>query len=338
MSTDLEDRVTAVLYAEAGAAPAVGELLAGVHARARVRTRRRIAMTGSVAVLAVVAGATVLSSAAGRSTDTLRPPTQFAHPKGAGTDPLVAGAAPTLQFPYSPGWLPAGLATTPRLMLGDSGLSAMWSDATPGQDGELPGVELWSADRDVSLRGDGVTRRSTTFAGQPAVLASTQGLVALGWQESPGSWRVVDVYNRFASEATARHVASALVEQPVVGTSPYTMTLVPRDSVLARWTSYGWFTFVAKDELATWHDAAAPNAVLVTARRRSDAPAGAGEAVTVQGHRGWLSADARGAWTLTIELSSETVLVINTPPWNAEDVLRLGEATHYNGGVPPHEG
>jgi hypothetical protein len=336
MSTDLEGRVTAVLYAEAGAAPPAGDLLAGVHARARVRSRRRAAFTGTVAVLVIAAGAAVVSIGAGRNTDTLRPPTQFAHP---GADPLVAGAAPALQFPYSPGWLPDGVATTPQLSLTDSGLQALWNDATPGQDGALPGVALWSADRDVSLRGDGVTRRPTTFAGHAAVLASTQGLVSLGWEQAPGSWRVVDVENRFASEANARHVASALVEKPVVGTSPYTMTLVPRDSVLARWTTYGWWTFVAKDELASWRDDPAPNAVLLMARRLSDASAGHGDAVVVQGHSARISQDAHDGWTLTIQLNDKTVLVVTAPAsWSREDVLRLGEATHYNGGLPPPEG
>jgi hypothetical protein len=338
MNADLEDRLTSALYADAAAAPPAGDLLSGVHARARQRARRRVAVTGSVAVLAIVAGAATVSAVAGRGTDALRTPTRLAHPNDAGTDPLVTGREPELQFPYSPGWLPTGVASTPQLSLGDSGLQASWPDATPGQDGQLPGVELWLSDRDVSLRGDGVTRRVTTFAGHTAVVASTHGVVALGWQETPGSWRVVDVYNRFASEANARRVATGLVEQPVVGRSPYTMTLVPRDSVLARWTTYGWYTFVAQDELATWHDAATPNAVRLTARRRSAAPAGVGDAVTVQGRRGWLSADAQGQWLLTIELTDQTVLVINTPAWPREDVLRFAEATHYTGGVPPQEG
>jgi hypothetical protein len=338
MNADLEDRLTSALYADAAAAPPAGDLLSGVHARARQRGRRRLAVVSSVAVTAFVVGTIGIATLSGRGTDALRTPTQLAHPKGAGTDPLVAGQEPALQFPYSPGWLPAGVASTPQLSLGDSGLQASWVDAIPGHDGPLLAVDLWSANHDVSLRGYGVTRRTTTFAGHPAVLASTEGRVALGWQEAPGTWRVVNVSNRFASEANARHVATALVEQPVVGHSPYTMTLLPRDSVLARWTTYGWYTFVAKSELATWRDSATPNAVLLMARRRSDAPAGSGDAVTVQGHRGWLSADAHGQWTLTIELSAETVLVINTPAWSRDDVLRLAEATHYNGGLPPQEG
>jgi hypothetical protein len=338
MSTELEDRVTAVLYADADAAPPAGDLLAGVHMRARQRSRRRTAIVSSAALIAVVVGAITVATLPGRGNDALRTPTQLGHPNGAGPDPLAAGQEPALQFPYSPGWLPAGVASTPQLSLGDSGLEALWADATPGHDGPLPAVALWSANRDVSLRGDGVTRRVTTFAGHPAVLASTQGLVALGWQETPGSWRVVDVFNRFANEANARRVATALIEHPIVGKSPYTMTLVPRDSVLVQWTTYGWYTFAAQDEVTTWHDAATPNAVRLTARRRSDAPAGSGDAVTVQGHPGRLSADAQGQWTLTIELSAETVLVINTPAWSRDDVLRLAEATHYNGGLPPQEG
>jgi hypothetical protein len=338
MSNDVEDRLASVLAAEAHAAPPVGDLLAGVHARARQRGRRRLGATVAMAVVAVVAGTGIVSAVAGHGTDALRTPSPLAHQGDPTSDPLVEGREPALQFPYSPGWLPAGVATTPRLSLGDSGLQASWPDATPGRDGELPGVELWSADRDVSLRGDGVTRRATTFDGRPAVLASTQGRVALGWQETPGRWRVVDVYNRFASEANARRVATQLVEQSFAVASPYTMTLLPRDSVLVRWTTLGWFTFAARDEVATWHDAAAPNVVRLTARRRTDAPAGRGEAVTVQGHRGRLSADPQGQWTLTIELNSQTVLVLNTPAWERADVLRLAEATHYNGGVPPHEG
>lgn len=334
MSIDIEDRIAIALRADALSAPAAGDLLGRVQVRARQRGRRRTAVGASLAVLALVAGAVGVTALPGTGHDALRTPGLANGDNG----PLVAGDAPTLQFPYSPGWLPAGVTTTPQLSLGDSGLQALWADATPGLDGMLPGVELWSADRDVSLSGDGVTRRATTFAGRPAVLASTHGLVALGWRQAPGSWRVVNVMNRFASEANARHVASALVEQPVVGTSPYTMTLVPRDSVLARWTTYGWYTFVATDELATWHDAPDPTVVRLTTRRRSDAPAATGEAVTVQGHRSWLSADQRGDWTLTIELSAQTVLVINTPAWSREDVLRLGDATHYNGGVPPREG
>jgi hypothetical protein len=338
MSNDVEDRLATALATEAHAAPPVGDLLARVHGRARQRGRRRLLANAAVAVVAVVAGTGIVSAVAGHGTDALRTPSPLAREGDPASDPLVAGREPALQFPYSPGWLPAGVTATPQLSLGDSGLQASWPDATPGRDGQLLGVELWSADRDVSLRGDGVTRRATTFDGHPAVLASTHGLVALGWQETPGTWRVVDVYNRFASEANARRIATELVEQPVVAASPYAMTLLPRDSVLVRWTTAGWFTFAAREEIATWHDAAAPNTVRLAARRRTDAPAGHGDTVTVQGHRGWLSADPQGQWTLTIELSSQTVLVINTPAWERADVLRLAEATRYTGGVPPHEG
>lgn len=335
MSTDLEERLTAVLYAEAGAAPPAGALLAGVHHRARQRSRRRIAMTTSVAAMAVVIGGIGLATIPGHGKDALRVPEVVAH----GDDgPLIAGRAPALTFPLTPTYLPPGTASKPHVSFGQSGLQASYRDAE-GVDDDLLGIDLWVSDHDVTFTGDGVTRRTTTYAGLPAVVATMEGAVSLGWQPVSGKWTVVTASNRWAEEKIVRQIADGLVDQPFEATAPFTMEVVPRDSELADWTTDGRLVFVPRGQIKQWRDGPATlGAVQISVRRPAAGLIGRGDPVTVQGHRGWLHREADERQTLVVELSAQTLLVIETPPWEDDDVLRIGEATHYNGGVPPQEG
>jgi hypothetical protein len=337
MSTDVEDRLARALFAEADAAPPAGDLLVGVHARARQRGRRRIGITSVAAVVALTAGALGAATLPGRGQDALRTPDTVAN--GSADGPLVSGSAPQLQFPITPGWLPDGVARTPHVSLGQSGLEASYRDATPGRDGDLLGVDLWSSDHDVTFTGDGVTRRPTTVLGLPAVLATTAGGVSLGWQPTQGRWIALTASNRWASESIARHIADGLIEQPFNVASPFQLDVVPRDSELGEWTTDGRLVFVPTGQGTRWRNRGqVDGAVQIAVRRATADLTGRGEHVTVQGQPGWLLTESSGRKTLVVQLTSTIVLVVDTPAWDDADVLRLGEATHYTGGLPPQEG
>jgi hypothetical protein len=336
VSIDIEDRLTDALQTDALGAPPAGDLLGRVRVQVRHRARRRAAVLVATVVTAVAATGLVVAQLPGGSA-TLRPDQPFAHSPGDGA--LASGQPPKLTFPLTPGWLPAGLAKTPTVSLGDGGQLAGWRDATAGRDGLLPGVDVWASDHDVSLSGDGVTRRPTTFDGHPAVVASTHGLVSLGWQVAPGAWRAVSAVNRWADEQVVRHIATELIERPLDAASPFTMTLVPRDASLVSWSTDGLFTFVANDEVAHWRTSSTPTVVQLSARRLRTDLVGQGDRVTVQGRPAWLRREGTGGrWTLVVQLGDQTLLTIETPAWDRDDVLRLGEATRYTGGVPQPEG
>lgn len=332
MSADLEDRIIRALHAEAATAPAAGHLLNAVHARARQRRHRRVGLAGAMAVV-VVAGASALATTLpGGNGDVLRPQPPFA---GASPGPLASGSPQPLQFPLTPGWLPDGLARPPHVSLGQSGLEASYRDASKA---DLLGIDLWSSDHDVTLKGDGVTRRPTTVEGHAGVLATAEGAVSLGWQPTTGRWLAVTASNRWADESIARRVAAALEEQPLDVTSPFSMDVVPRDSELAEWNTDGRFVFTPRGQGQQWRDrGSVPDALQIAVRRATADLTGRGDRVTVQRRPGWLLQDD-GGWTLVVQLTDQVCLVLHTPMWDRADVLRLADATHYTGGLPPAEG
>jgi hypothetical protein len=335
VTIDLETRLRTGLMAEADTAPPTGGLLGEVHARARQRSRRRVALAGVAAIAAVAVAATAASLLPG-GRDALRGPDQVA----TGSDgPLVAGPQPRLVFPLTPTWLPDGLESAPHISLGQSGLLASYRDAAKGPDGDLLGVDIWSSDHDVTTTGDGVTRHATTFDGHPAVLATMQGAVSLGWQPTPGAWLAVTASNSWATEQIARKVAASLTSEPLYARSPFQLGLVPRDSELADWTTDGRLVFVPQGQMARWYSGPeVKDAVQIAVRRATADLTGHGDPVTVQGRPGWLLTESTGRKTLVVQLTDAIVLVVDAPPWDDKDVLRLAEATHYSGGLPPAEG
>lgn len=303
--------------------------------RARQRALRRRAPTGAFAVLTLATGAAVaLAALPGADRDSLRSPDQVAGAPSGG--PLVSGTTPHLEFPLSVGWLPDGVRRTPRVTSGGSGLAASYDDAARPQ---LIGIEVWSSDRDVTFTGDGVARRATTVDGHPGILATLADSVALGWQPSPGRWLAVIGGNQWGEELIVRKVAGALVDRPMSVASAFTLELVPRDSELADWDADGMLVFVPRGQTAQWRSRkGADTAVEIAVRRTTSELTGHGESVTVQDRHGWLATGNEGQHTLVVQLSAQTCLVLDTPAWSREDVLRLAEATRYTGGTPPPEG
>jgi hypothetical protein len=241
-----------------------------------------------------------------------------------------------MTFPLTPGWLPEGVASTPHVSLGQSGYDAAYRNA---KDDNLLGIDVWSSDHDISLRGDGVTRRPTTVDGHPGVLATTEGQVSLTWQRSSAEWRSISASNDWATEAIARKVAASLTEADLYVRPPFRLDLVPRDSELADWTTDGRLTFVPAGQGKTWRDRGqVDGAVMIAVRRATAELTGRGDDVTVQGRPGWLLTEKTGRKTLVVQITDAIVLVIDTPAWSGDDVLRLGEGTHYVGGLPPAEG
>jgi hypothetical protein len=332
----LEERLAAAMEADAQAAPAAGDLLARVQTHARRRARRRVLLATSGAVAAVTVAASAVAALPG-DTGELRPPQQYAS--AAPDGPLEAAAQLRLTFPLTPGWLPDGVATTPVLSLGQSGLEASYRAARKGRDGELEGIQIWSSDHDVTLTGDGVTRHATTVDGHPGIVATTHGEVSLGWQPVAGKWQVVTAFNDWASEETARRVAGSLTPDELFGRPPFRFDLQPRDSEVAAWSTDGRVVFVPAGQGKVWRErGSVDGAVQIGVRRATADLTGRGESVEVQGRPGWLLTETDGRKTLIVQLTDAIVLVVDAPAWSRDDVIRLGDATHYLGGLPPAEG
>ena len=334
MTHDLEDRLVSALRADADEAPPAGDLLGAVQVRARRRGRRRMALTGAAAAVAVVAAAAAVTELPGHRKDSLRAPSTVA---GHGdTGPLIAGSLPPLRSPMTATWLPPGLARVPHVSFDQSGYNASYRDA---RQADRTGVELRSSDHDMTLRGDGVTHRSTTLGGHPATLATTQGMVSLGWEVSTGSWRVVEGGNDWADVAVVRRIAEGLLDQPTTAASPLEMDLVPRDYELADWSTDGRLVFVPVGATQQWHKTGGvADAVQIAARRFRDDLVGNGSPVTVSGHAGWLLPEEGGRQSLVVRWSDRVCLVFDVPAWDRQDVLDLAAAVRWTGDLPPQEG
>ncbi|HVE64564.1 MAG TPA: hypothetical protein VNB94_12285 [Mycobacteriales bacterium] len=337
MITAAEHHLVEALQAEAHAAPPAGDLLRVVRARARQRSRRRVATGSAIAAVAVVASGAVVRL---DRDDTLRVPQPYTSPEApapAPASPFEPGALPRLTFPVTPRWLPAGVHRTPRVSLADSGFEASYDDASRPR---YMGVDIWSSDRDVSPTGPEAARRATTVNGHPATLTTFADTVALSWQTTPGSWRVVMAGNSWGEESVVRRVAESLAEEPLEVHVPLELGLMPRDAAPAQWSTDGSVILVPRDKHEAWKagDGDVPGVVLIAARRARADLTGRGEEVTVTGHRGWLMRQGNARYTLVLVLTDQMCLVIDTPAWSRQDVLRFAEATRYTGGLLPQEG
>lgn len=331
MNVDLEDRIVGALRAEAESAPAAGDLLARVHGRARQRARRRVAgisavVTGALAL--TVVGAAALGGSPGASSRLNRLATS---PAG----PLEAGGLPPLEFPITPGWLPAGVSTEAQVSSGDSGLSASYYDSSRPQ---FSGIDIWSGPRDLTFQGAGVTTEPTTINGHAAVIGHLADSVSIAWQTSPNSWLTVMGGNEWGAEPTVRHVAESLVMTPFPVTLPFTLTSRPANSELADWSTLGSAVFVPTGQTSEWRTSrGAGEAVTITAHRTVPGFVGDGDPVTVAGHPGWLS-ETNGQLSLAVQITPQISEVFTTPLWDQADLLKLAEGTTYTGGMPPGEG
>jgi hypothetical protein len=332
VNVDIEDRLAALLAHEAEAAPPAGDLLLRVHARSRQRSRRRLGLISIATVVAVVGTAALVQNLAG-SGASRRAPSLFASP--GSSDVFTTSFAP-LTVPVKPGWLPLELAVTPHASFGQSGYHLSFRKE---DDDQLLGIDIWLADHDISLKGDGVTRRPTTVNGHPGVLATTDGEVSLTWQPAAGEWLSVNASNNWSTEAIARHVATTLVRQPLEVRPPFDMRLFPRDSELAEWTTDSRVVFVPRGQQQRWRDGGVVAGALQIAVRRSTAELeGHGDAVTVRERPGWLLTESTGRKRLVVQLTDAVALVVDAPAWSTADVLRLAEGISYDGGLPPAEG
>ena len=332
MNVDIEDRLAALLADEADAAPPAGDLLLRVHARSRQRARRRVGLVSIAAVVAMVGTAALVQSLAGSDADRRRP-SLFASP---GSSELFTPTYAPLTVPVKPGWLPLEMGVTPHASFGQSGYSLSFRKE---DDDQLRGIDIWVSDHDISLKGDGVTRRPTTVDGQPGVLATTDGEVSLTWQPAPGEWLSVSAANDWATEAIARHVATTLLREPLEVRPPFDMRLFPRDTELAEWTTDGRVVFVPTGQQQRWRDGGqVEGALQIAVRRSSPELQGHGAPVTVLDRPGWLLTEPTGRQRLVVQLTDAIALVVDAPAWSKADVLRLAEGIRYDGGLPPPEG
>ncbi len=184
-----------------------------------------------------------------------------------------------------------------------------------------------------------ITRQAATVNGKPGALVTLADSVSLTWQPTPGRWLAVVGGNAWGTEAVVRRVAESLTDTPIEVPSPFELTLVPRDSELADWSTGGRLVFVPTGKTEQYRSGAGvPQAVTISALRSTPELLGRGERLSVSARPAWLLVEGE-AQTLVVQISDEVSVIVQTPSaWDRADVRRLAEATRYVGGPVPPQG
>lgn len=232
---NIEPLVRGTIQAHAGDAPPADRLAAAAWRRARRRRTRRVVASATAVAAAVALGAAV--------------PT-LAERTEAG--PALVPAAPGYglpELPYTPGWVPDGLAEGyPTLSVVSDAAHARRGhvvEVVHERDGAAPQEEaapLILAAHSVEptdywqFRSLPVTgTEQVTVRGRTATLTTGDGAVTrawlLTWQERPDLWISVYAEQELGRAALLRYVAE-LVPEPFPVTPPATMAVLPAGTEL----------------------------------------------------------------------------------------------------------
>lgn len=345
---NIDSMVRETLRSHAGDAPTSAGLLVAARSRAR---RRRVRRTGMVAVVA--AGVVALA-------------TQISY--GASVDgPIVAESATrqpvTLaarsfdlpSFPFTPGWVPDGVPSAPRVLYfsqlerfsslavpsgeasfseGTDGPELPRADLTlshispDGRDGLALLVSIHSLDVHPYYRSIAVDQQQLTVLDRPAtryVFDDQSELIV--WLHEPGMW--VTVSGSGVPPEDVERYANELTDEPVPVSIPFTFDVLPADMDLT-WIDYRAMDFADTNEgwlfigvMPDWGDASDSGETVPASPDDESEPMPETTSIDFNGRQSVLSEGENGS-VLLVPLGQDLVLEVRGT-LNSDDLLRVAE-------------
>jgi hypothetical protein len=323
---NLENEVRTLLADQAESAPTGAQLLTAVKRRSRRKAiARRAGVVGLVAIAVVgsaVAGPMVLRGqshhgtqvGSGPSGGPPSPSQSSSAPSSLQLEPVTT--QPTVTFPYSPTFVPAGFP--PATVIRSSALFLMHARQ---QDNNML-IRVGMDDREPSFTGlsdlDGATVAPVTVRGHAGSLATGNGSGPgrfLFWEEKPGQW--VEIYARGVSRSDLLSYAEGLRPVPLTNTEAFHYALLPPGLVIHESLHYN----------ATFSPANAPPDAdpiggLVVAL--DDPSPLTGTPVRVGDHTGYLRTPDGGGRELVVDLGNHATLTIFFAGLSDQDLIRFG--------------
>jgi hypothetical protein len=333
--TMTENELARTLAEHAEQAPSAEGLLLAVNRRSRAHARRRNA-AGALATAAVAAVAFAAVGAAGPLGIQRQNEVVLDWHNAAQSDFLVpVDLRPS--FPLTPGELPPGVVTTPRLMVERGVQHAQWERAAAGADGPVSGVAVTvfpsEPDGDAAAVSEPIPVHGTT--GQ---LIRYEALTVLTWQDKSGQWVQASGYTPLTEGQTVAF-ARSLRNEPFTQQADFDFDIdvAPEGYVLAELRPTG-LTLGPADGIPNSQDD--PRAVIVSVRRASGDTDGNGVPVRIGDRSGWLN-ERPGRYDLVLRLDDSTRLEISTPAggkWDRNALAELADGINFTGSAPRAEG
>jgi hypothetical protein len=329
---DLAEDLRQVFAEEAEHAPPGLSLLATTHARYRRRSRRQVVGRGGVIVAAAVAatalGASLLASpagtmtAAGQATPTQSTATPTSTPTQGGLRFVPATSQPTVSFPFSPTFVPAGLpkAAVFRVDIGDYlGHHGQANDrhwihvqqhAGPPDLTKVPLLPPGAKPQNVTVRGRAGKLVTSSSNGTP--------LFYLYWSEQGSTWLSVEALG--VSRTDVIHYADGLQAKELAHTEAFHFGLLPTGMHIRE--SLHWSEVLA--------GASASDPEIGVAVNLSGQLPNTGEAVRVGSHNGRLTSGGENL-ELQVQIGPSVILVVILPPDTSKtDAIAFAAAITVN--------